>query len=381
MSGQRLREGFTTGSAAAAAAKACVLALCGERPTRVDIPLPGALGRLWVPVARTQVVEPHEALAEVIKDGGDDPDVTHGARIRCRLRLTPPDSEGAWPALLPVRIEGGEGIGRVTLPGLPVAVGQAAVNPAPRKQVAAAVAEALAERARPCSGVDLLLEIPGGHLLAAGTMNSRLGIQGGLSILGTSGIVRPFSHAAWHATVTAGLEVARAAGHTTVGLCTGRRSERLLRAQCPLLPDTACIQMADLFSQALTEAASRGFARIAIACYGGKLAKMAQGLDQTHAHNGSLDFAALARRCRALGLDDAAVTEVQRAVTVRRVLDLAAAGGLLQPLVRELAAEALQRARRHTGPAPELELWAFATDDTLLTSARLPAGCASSDHG
>lgn len=369
-----LREGFTTGSAAAAAAKASVLLLHDIRLTSLDIPRPDSLGRLRVPLrdcGRVRRAGGHEeAWAEVVKDGGDDPDATHGAVVRARVLLQPatmPLSETAS-----VRIEGGCGVGRVTLPGLPVLPGMAAINPAPRRQIALAVAEALFLAHSSCRSVDVLIEMPAGFAIACKTMNARLGILGGVSILGTAGIVRPFSHDAWRATVTSGCAVAKAMGFSALGLCTGRRSERLLREHCPDLLEHACVQMADLFAHALQQAAAHGFERICIACYGGKLVKMAQGFSHTHASRGRLDFVDLAARLEALGLPPDAVREAAGAVTARHVFEVAKKHSLQHALARELAHKALDQARRHAGDGPMLELFAFAHDDSLMISCSQP---------
>lgn len=374
-----LKEGFTTGSAAAAAAKAAVLAVLQHAPaTSVEIPLPsphGFIGRLCVPLASATLQSQTAARASVIKDGGDDPDATHGASICCSVVLHPDISGGAPKKTVRVRIEGGQGIGRVTLPGLPMPPGFAAINPMPRRQIALAVAEGLATgegkdaSSRNVESVDVLVEIPAGAMLARKTMNARLGIVGGLSVLGTSGIVKPFSHASWRATVESGLDVAKAAGLNTVCLCTGRRSEALAQKEMPHLPEQAFVQMADLFSHALHHAASRGFARIIVSCYGGKLAKMAQGMEHTHADSGRLDFASLAALCHTLGMHAAAVEGVRQAVTARRVFDLARDAEKEVPLARELAQDALRHAYKHLDADAALELLAFDADDRLLVHA------------
>jgi len=383
--GRPLREGFTTGSAAAAGAFVCVLALhgrAGDMPRVVEVPTPDAMGRVAVPVQGCCVLPradgPREAWAEVIKDGGDDPDATHGALIRVRALLDPAPSPLPSPTPHPVpasvRIEGGKGVGRVTLPGLPVRPGLAAINPAPRRQIALAVGEALDRCGSPCRSVDILIEVPLGFAISRRTMNARLGILGGISILGTAGIVRPFSHDAWRATVDAGLDVARALGLDEVGLCTGRRSERLLRGHCQGLHESGCVQMADLFAHALRQAAGHGFQRIHLACYGGKLVKMAQGFEHTHASRGGMDFADLTARLEACGMASHIAARAKGAVTARHVFELAREHGLETALARGLARDALHQARRLAGPVPELRLLAFAHDDCLMAGCRLPAG-------
>lgn len=364
-----LREGFTTGTAAAAAAMACVLLLHGQSCDLLDVPSPDGSQRIHAPLHASGVVARcdglQEAWAEVIKDGGDDPDATHGAIIRCRMVLHPSVASEADQACR-IRIDGGQGVGRVTLPGLPVPPGQAAINPGPRKQIARAVQEALILCQSSCGEADIVIEVPAGYAIARKTMNARLGILGGISILGTGGVVRPYSHDAWRATVEAGCAVARAMGCDCIGLCTGRRSERLLRRELTSLPQQACVQMADLFSHALRQARAHGFSRICIACYGGKLVKMAQGLEHTHASSGALDFTELAHRLSACGAPEHAVVQARTAVTARHVFELARDAGVEADLGKSLALDALAHARSHAGPHATLEIFAFSHDDRLM---------------
>jgi cobalt-precorrin-5B (C1)-methyltransferase len=359
-----LREGFTTGTAASGAAKAAAwLLVTGERLAQVDTPLPDG-SRLVLELADC-APDAGAARAVVIKDGGDDPDVTHGAAIVARVaRLD------ALPGT--VAIHGGPGVGRVTLPGLPVAVGHAAINPGPLGQIRAAVAEALAASGRPDQAVSVMIEVPDGTRLAGKTLNPRLGIVGGISILGVSGRVRPFSHDAWQASVAEALDVARALGHDTVGFASGRRSEALLARACPELPETARIQAADFFAFSLAQAARRGFSRILWGTFGGKLVKMAQGLANTHAHRGETDFSALADWCRLAGWPEGLARAAATANTARHALDLAPDRGDKTALVTVLAREALAAMGRFAGPGPKLALLVFDFDETLL--ARLEQG-------
>ena len=186
MGKKRLRHGFTTGSAATAAAKAALLSLLGQKapPGEVDIPLPGE-GRLLIPVERVDTFDGH-ARATVVKDGGDDPDVTHRARISSTVRIMP----GAEPDR--VVIEGGKGVGRVTKPGLPLPLGEPAINPGPRKQLRKMVRECFSETGAKTSGVEITIDVADGEKIARKTLNPRLGIVGGISILGTRGTVIPF---------------------------------------------------------------------------------------------------------------------------------------------------------------------------------------------
>ncbi|MGE4537880.1 MAG: cobalt-precorrin-5B (C(1))-methyltransferase CbiD [Desulfovibrio sp.] len=356
MAGEKLREGFTTGTAAAGAAKAAALTLLGgETPETIDVPLPKG-SRLSLAVAETRR-EGDGAAAYVIKDGGDDPDATHGARIGCRVTRR---------AEAGIALDGGEGVGRVTLPGLPVPVGQAAINPAPRRQILDALAEA-AHECRYTGGLAAVVTVEGGEAIAKRTLNPRLGIVGGISILGVSGIVRPFSHEAWKASIAEALDVAKALGHTTVGFSTGRRSEACLRGLYPDLPETACVQAADFFAFALEEAARRDFAAIVWAAFPGKLVKMAQGLANTHAHKGETDFSALADWCASAGWPKDLARQAATANTARHAFELAPSAEAKRALAEILAGKALAHMRRFAGDAPAITLVVFDFDGVMLT--------------
>src|SRR5580698_3205627 len=229
-----LRRGWTTGTCASAAAKAAFAALrTGEFPDPVEVTLPRG-ERVSFALAQTRR-DPDSASAGVIKDAGDDPDVTHGALIVATVRAGAPGSG--------VTFRAGAGVGTVTRPGLAIPPGDPAINPVPRRMIRDAIAEvaALAQRA---GDVEVEIAIPGGEELAAKTLNGRLGIVGGLSILGTTGIVVPYSCAAWIASIHRGIDVARAAGLSHVAGATGSSSESAVQ-RFHDLPDTALIDMGD----------------------------------------------------------------------------------------------------------------------------------------
>lgn len=386
-----LREGFTTGSAATGAALAALtLLLRHAAPTTVSVPLPpitpqapgpaGAPGpelpRAWMdlPVAFCAhgpapelAALPHAtpralpgAHARVRKDGGDDPDATNGALITATVFLRSP---AAPPHDL--RLEAGPGVGRATLPGLPVAVGAPAINPGPRAQLRFALRRALddmtAEGAeRPA--LDVILSVPGGEELARHTLNPRLGITGGISILGTQGTVRPYSHAAWRAAVAQGLSVAAATGCRAICLSTGRRSERLLMRRYPELPPQAFVQAADFARFSLAAAGALPLERLVWGCFFGKLAKLAQGLEYTHAREAPLDMAALAALCREAGA--ACAPEISRAVTAAHALELLLADTAAPAALAAVGARAAATARRFAGRPVTLHL--FHTDGREL---------------
>ncbi|HWR04994.1 MAG TPA: cobalt-precorrin-5B (C(1))-methyltransferase CbiD [Humidesulfovibrio sp.] len=347
--GKGLREGFTTGSAAAAAARAATLfALTGEAPARVDIPLPAPhQGRLNITIASV-ADDGLSVRAAVIKDGGDDPDATHGARIEAVVTLDPAFS-GVGPHVL---IGGGPGVGTVTLPGLPVEVGSAAINPGPLEQIRASVLEVLPDYFK---GIALVvIEVPGGEDIATHTLNPRLGIVGGISILGTGGIVRPYSHGAWAECVARSLDVARAAGQTTAVMTTGRRSERFFQEFHPIAPDLCLVQAADFFAHALRAAVERGFTTVIWAVFFGKLVKQAQGFENTHARKAELDFGLLARWAAEAGADAAAQTAIAQANTAAQALALLPpdAGRRLAALLVAEAKKAAGEHLRRAGLAP-----------------------------
>lgn len=355
---RKLREGFTTGTAAAAAAKAGVLFLAGgERREVVEVPLPAG-GRYVVPIARYEA-EGAGVRVTVVKDGGDDPDVTHRAEIQSLVALNSGLRDGE------IVLEGGKGVGKVTLPGLPIPPGEPAINPAPRAQIADACREALEEAGKK-GGVRVLVEVPEGERLAQKTLNPRLGILGGISILGTRGTVKPFSHASYLATIESGLDVARAAGLTHAVLSTGGRSERMAREDLPHLPELACVQFADFFAPALEAAAKRGFTRITLAVFFGKLAKQAQGLANTHARTAPLDLAALATVCAAAGLESEAVAQVAAANTALAAQDVILASPAGPACLRAVAAHAMACARKFAGPGPALEYRVYSQDGKRL---------------
>lgn len=307
----KLRPGFTTGAAAAAAAKGALIALLtGQPPESVDIRL---LTDEWlnIPLFRC-AVEADQAEASVIKDGGDDPDVTHKAEIGARVQVFPPD---AGPR---IRFLAGEGVGTVTKPGLEVLPGEPAINAGPRKMIAEAVAQALGNQKQ---SVAVTVFVPQGEALAQKTLNARLGILGGISILGTTGRVRPLSHAAYIATIRSGISVARAQGFDTVVMSTGRRSERYGQALFDGLPEEAFIQIGDFFRDSLQLAADAGMSEAVLTVFFGKAVKMAQGIPQTHAANSALTLERLAEQARALTGDADLCQRIQAANTARHIFE------------------------------------------------------------
>lgn len=277
-----LRTGFTTGSAATAAAVAAYLRL--STPVSIILPRGGTLdisiARLW------------ENGAAVIKDGGDDPDVTSGCEICVELTEfdgVPADQDYTeMTEGLELVIRGGTGVGVATRPGLAVPPGKAAINPAPRKMLLTNLLEV------GCRGRYLLtISVPRGAAAAAETMNPTLGIKGGISILGNSGIVYPYSNAAYAATIVLMLKSCAAGGARRVVLVTGNRSESAVKRDFPEFSDEQIIRIGDFIHTAVKSAKKSNFEYLTVACMPGKLFKYACGEKNTHAHNSKLKLSRL----------------------------------------------------------------------------------------
>ena len=241
-----LKKGFTTGAAAAAAVKAALISFFSDPPRSVDLLfLSGE--RKPIEIKAVEKISGHEIQALVVKDAGDDPDITHRAVIGARVRLS--DS-----ASLVITIRGGKG---VTKPGLELPVGEPAINPGPRTMIQNSVREVFQQFKIPAKEVDIEIFVPEGEALALKTLNPRLGILGGISILGTTGIVTPMSHEAYIATIRSGISVAAAGGADTLVFTTGRRSERFAMEKFDEFKTETFIQTGDFFRAALEEALVR----------------------------------------------------------------------------------------------------------------------------
>ena len=331
-----LRRGWTTGACATAAAKAAYTALLtGAFPDPVEITLPR--GDVVAFALAHSRASDGAAEAGIVKDAGDDPDVTHGALVSARV------THGAAGGGVVFRA--GAGVGTVTRPGLALPVGAPAINPVPRQMIAAAIGEVAA--AHGGSG-DVVVEVSvaNGVALAEKTMNGRLGIVGGLSILGTTGIVIPYSCAAWIASIQRGIDVARAAGLEQLAGATGKTSEAAV-ARLHGLPDLALIDMGDFVGGMLKYLRAHPVPRLTIAGGIGKITKLAQGRLDLHSKRGSVDLAALAALA---GADAALSVHIAAANTTAEAFGHAATAGLeLGDIVAEaawrVAAEAVAPAR------------------------------------
>ena len=276
-----LRRGWTTGACATAATKAALTRLWGGAwPDAVDLVLPRGETPRFALAHRDE--GPGWAEAGIVKDAGDDPDVTHGALIVARVEA----SAGG------VTFRAGEGVGTVTRPGLPIPPGEPAINPVPRAMMDEVVATLASEHGR-CPDVAITISVPDGAAIAHKTWNPRLGIEGGLSILGTTGVVRPFSCAAWIASIHRGIDVAVASGTPHVAGCTGSTSEAAVRALHGL-PEHAMLDMGDFAGGLLKYLRRHPVARFTLGGGFGKLAKFAQGATDLHSGRSQVDIAGLA---------------------------------------------------------------------------------------
>ena len=308
-----LRRGWTTGACAAAAARAAFAALLtGDFPDPVAIRLP----RGQTPSFPLALAEQHEgqARAGIIKDAGDDPDVTHGAVVIAEVAWAEPG--------FGIQFRAGEGVGTVTRPGLALAVGEPAINPAPRAMIRDTLADLAEANDAPSPDLTVTIAIPGGERLAEKTMNARLGIVGGLSVLGTTGIVVPYSCSSWIHAIQRGIDVARAAGFEHITAATGTTSERAVQRLYDL-PEAALIDMGDFVGGTLKYLRRHPVPRLTLAGGFAKIAKLAQGHLDLHSSRSRLDATALAELLAGLGAGEAAVSRAREADTAGAILELA----------------------------------------------------------
>jgi cobalt-precorrin-5B (C1)-methyltransferase len=338
---KNLRSGYTTGACAAAAAKAATLVLLRKAESlssdlcllssEVEIPFPDS-SRVSFAIHGSGIKDKgHTAWASVIKDAGDDPDVTNGAEIIAEvLLLDDPVGHGdaasrrsltSWGAdaetrrrgetdRFPcLRIRGGKGVGVVTKPGLPVDIGEPAINPVPRKMIGEAVFEAISEVSNMSSGLDcsgslldITISVPEGEALAKKTLNARLGITGGISILGTTGTVRPISSESWTATISASMNVAKAMGYDSIVLSAGRASEKA-HIKKYAFPDESYVMMGDYLEFALLDAVSHGFSVIHLCAQWAKMLKIAMATPQTHVRHGAIAIKKAVDFLHSLGIE------------------------------------------------------------------------------
>jgi cobalt-precorrin-5B (C1)-methyltransferase len=315
--GSSLRSGYTTGACATAATRGALLALIHQRHfSEATIRLP--LGQHVTFVLHTCSYTPDEGRSSVIKDAGDDPDVTHQAEI-C--------SHVTWHSAPGVHFVRGAGVGLVTKKGLPVPPGEPAINPVPRQMLTETVQEILAQAQLMPRGVVVEISVPHGAALAQKTLNPRLGIIDGISILGTTGIVVPYSTAAWEASVLQNIDVAVAQGCEQLVFIVGGRGERFAQ-RLFALPDIAFVQIGDFFGQAIRHAAAAGVRHVILASMVGKLAKFAAGHELVHSRESSQDFHFLGALAQRAGAVEVLIKRTCSANTAQEVSELMSEAGI-----------------------------------------------------
>jgi len=302
------RKGFTTGACSAAAARAATLGLLhGKVPGTIETLLPN---KTLVKFAVTDVCcDAQHARAVVIKDAGDDPDCTDKAPLTVDVRLLPGQADK-------VILKGGSGVGTITMAGLGLEVGGPAINPVPRKNIEDNVrlaGEALLKE----NGLEVTISVPGGEAMSKKTLNARLGIVGGISILGTTGIVHPYSTAAFRDSVIQGIQVAAAQGQDTVVLTTGGRTEKFMIKELPELAQACFVQMGDFLKYALDTVVKEGIKHVVIGGMVGKLTKMAQGETVTHAGRNAVNTGLLAELAANVGASASVCQDIRNSEMAR----------------------------------------------------------------
>ncbi len=307
---KNLREGFTTGACSAAAAKAAARALLWKKSfDAIETTLPVGK-KVTFALKRFEIHEDY-AICSVVKDAGDDPDCTDKAELTAKVRL----NNGGK-----IHIYGGEGVAKVTQKGLGLEVGTSAINPVPHKNITEMILEEIQNS--PYSGADVEISVPGGEEMAKQTLNARLGLIGGISILGTTGIVRPYSTAAFRASVVQAVDMAKNNKLSTVVFTTGGKSEKYAMDLFPHLDELAFIQVGDFIGTGLKRASRNGIKLVIIVGMMGKLSKMADGKMMTHAAGSDVNMDMLAELAKEIGLDQKYCEEIRTSTTARRALEI-----------------------------------------------------------
>ena len=350
---KRLRSGYTTGACAAAAAKAAArLLITGESATEIEIPFPDGKRHRF---AVHQCHQQEEGIfASIIKDAGDDPDVTNGAEICATVQFLFNTPAPEYHVTLDnIVIGGSKGVGIISKPGLAAKVGEPAINPVPREMIKEAVQEVECDRR-----LLVQISVTHGEELAEKTLNKRLGILGGLSILGTTGIVRPVSADAWTATIKASMDVAKEAGLVDIVLSTGRTSERGAQEQLQL-PEEAYAMMGDYLEFSLKEAASHGFATIHLAGMWAKITKAALKVPQTHVRHGALEMDDAAALLAKLGATGELLGKIQQSNTAREMYE-----HLLEAGRSDIVKEMCLKAREYGEEVSGVKVIVYLVDST-----------------
>ena len=350
-----LKTGYTTGSCATAASKAALLSVITQKKIgNVDILLPKK-AYIQIPIHSCEFGT-EKAKCSVIKDGGDDPDVTHGAEIVVELSFTGKINE--------IEIDGGQGVGIVTKPGLGLEIDRPAINPVPKKMIVENLRE-IGESILLKRGIRIVISVPKGKELGPKTDNPRLGIINGISILGTSGIVIPFSTAAYAASIRQNLDVSIAMGNNTVVLATGGRSEDFAKKMMPDLPEHCFVQMGDFSGYTIQQCGKKDIRRAYVVGFIGKLAKMAAGVRQTHVKGSKVDMnflAELAQRCNA---SQDVIKDIKKANTARHVLEIIQENEI-EGFFEMICAQTHKHMREHSGGKIPIDVVLFDFEGGIL---------------
>ena len=352
---KQLRTGFTTGTCATAASKAALLSIMNqEKLESVSVLLPKGT-TIEIKINSCEFSE-RNAKCSVIKDGGDDPDVTHGAEIFVDLSLTESINE--------IDIEGGEGVGIVTKPGLGLEINKAAINPTPKKMIKENIEE-IGESILKKNGIKVIISVPKGKELAPKTDNPRLGIIGGISILGTSGIVIPFSTASFAASIRQNLDVAIAMGDKNVVLTTGGRSEDFAK-KIIQFPDHCFVQMGDFSGYAIQQCGKKGIEKAFVVGFIGKLAKMATGVKQTHVKGSKVNMGFLAELAKKSNASPDVIKKIEKANTARHVLEIIKEDKNTE-FFNQICVEVYSQMRGHSENKVPIEVVLFDFDGEVLS--------------
>lgn len=352
---EKLRKGFTTGTCAAASSKAALLSIIKQKKIEsVDVLLPkGNSLRLKIQSCN---FDKNWAKCSVIKDAGDDPDVTHGAEIFVDLFLTDKVNQ--------IEIEGGEGVGIVTKPGLGLEINKPAINPVPKQMIKENLRK-VANDILNEHGIKVVVSVPKGKELALKTDNPRLGIIGGISILGTSGIVIPFSTASFAASVRQNLDVALAMGNNTVILTTGGRSEEFSKKIVDL-PEHCFVQMGDFSGYTIQQCAKKGIKKAYVVGFIGKLSKIAMGIKQTHVKGSKVDMNFLADLAKSCQASQQIIEQIKKANTARHALEITKEASLNE-FFKKICEKVYEHMRNHSEKKVSLEVILFDFDGKILS--------------
>ena len=349
-----LKTGYTTGSSATAAAKAALSSIINQKKIeKIEITLPKG-GTIDIPINSCKF-DSKNAICSVIKDGGDDPDVTHGAEIIVNLSFTNKINH--------IDIDGSVGVGIVTKPGLGLEINKPAINPVPKKMIVNNLRE-IGEEILIKKGIKVLISVPKGKELGPKTDNPRIGIQNGISILGTSGIVIPFSTASYAASIRQNLDVAKAMGDNTIVLTTGGRSEDFARKIIDL-PEHCFVQMGDFSGYAMQQCAKKNMEKTYVVGFIGKLAKMAAGVKQTHVKGSKVDLNFLAELARKSNAEKEIINSIKKANTARHVSEIIQQNKV-KGFFELICLETLEHMKKYSNNKIPIEIILFDFDGRVL---------------